>query len=618
MDRQVARYELVEGKSSKFWEVEVEGATLTVRFGRIGTDGQSKAKAFSDAAAAMKEKDKLVREKTGKGYAIAGEAPVPAAEAALVEAKPPVRGTGKAKPPPPSAPIADAIVADPPPSRPDRGPTEAATIFDGVALPSRMRPGPPLDPARDWAAYVALMRPLLADAPKSVRERAERLAARLEHEPATVDTLDAVEWVTDMLASCPEMDQRIYDAPPGPHGPGARAAFAHFARWLVARNGASRLVDCIELLQPRPVAANYGAMPHTQWQIPNAVGVRSALAAVPEADYDAAVATLIEHAAAVRKVDQTHDIVAYLAYVLADDRPGTSHDLRAAVQLPRYAEKVLRWGHTRRAVPLLVDLTPSEVADWYSTWHRADFSIGDVTAAEAAATAIAVAVQAGESPSLSLAWLLRDATGADKTSIAKALLDQRRDDSLPTLLPHVGSKLVRDALDAGDAAFPGWMLRAYLIALDGKGEAAYGPRIATLLSRHGVDSGARLGEGGEPNYRRAARPADRRARGDARPARGVARRAARSAVAAEGEGARRDRAGAGTDRDAVFARLRRVRGDGPRHLPVSKLAHHRKHARPRRGGSRRPKLRSTIPCRRRPSPSPFLVKPPTLIKCGRG
>jgi predicted DNA-binding WGR domain protein len=38
------RFEFKEGSSSKFWEVSVSGNTLTVRFGRIGTEGQEKTK----------------------------------------------------------------------------------------------------------------------------------------------------------------------------------------------------------------------------------------------------------------------------------------------------------------------------------------------------------------------------------------------------------------------------------------------------------------------------------------------------------------------------------------------------------------------------------------------
>lgn len=63
------RFELVEGTSSKFWEIEVSGAEHTVRFGRIGTAGQSKTKSFADAAAADADAKKLIAEKTGKGYA---------------------------------------------------------------------------------------------------------------------------------------------------------------------------------------------------------------------------------------------------------------------------------------------------------------------------------------------------------------------------------------------------------------------------------------------------------------------------------------------------------------------------------------------------------------------
>ena len=66
--------ELVEGSSSKFWEVWTEGATMTVRFGRIGTDGQTKPKKFASPAAAEAEAQKLLQEKLRKGYATKGGA----------------------------------------------------------------------------------------------------------------------------------------------------------------------------------------------------------------------------------------------------------------------------------------------------------------------------------------------------------------------------------------------------------------------------------------------------------------------------------------------------------------------------------------------------------------
>jgi DNA ligase-1 len=61
-------FEFVDDKSSKFWEIAQNGADVTVRFGRIGTNGQTQTKSFADADAATKHAEKLVQEKTGKGY----------------------------------------------------------------------------------------------------------------------------------------------------------------------------------------------------------------------------------------------------------------------------------------------------------------------------------------------------------------------------------------------------------------------------------------------------------------------------------------------------------------------------------------------------------------------
>jgi predicted DNA-binding WGR domain protein len=66
----MARYEFVEGKSSKFWDVRLEGTSLVVNYGRIGTAGQSQTKTFSTPELARKEHDRLVAEKTRKGYVL--------------------------------------------------------------------------------------------------------------------------------------------------------------------------------------------------------------------------------------------------------------------------------------------------------------------------------------------------------------------------------------------------------------------------------------------------------------------------------------------------------------------------------------------------------------------
>ena len=61
-------FEFVDGKSSKFWEIFQNGTDVTVRFGRIGTNGQTQTKSFGDEAEATRHAGKLIGEKTKKGY----------------------------------------------------------------------------------------------------------------------------------------------------------------------------------------------------------------------------------------------------------------------------------------------------------------------------------------------------------------------------------------------------------------------------------------------------------------------------------------------------------------------------------------------------------------------
>jgi DNA ligase-1 len=61
-------FEFSDGKSNKFWEVWQVGADMTTRWGRIGSDGQSKTKTFADSAAAARQVEKLIEEKTSEGY----------------------------------------------------------------------------------------------------------------------------------------------------------------------------------------------------------------------------------------------------------------------------------------------------------------------------------------------------------------------------------------------------------------------------------------------------------------------------------------------------------------------------------------------------------------------
>jgi uncharacterized protein (TIGR02996 family) len=62
------RFEFEEGSSHKFWEIVVEGNAYTVRYGKVGADGQVQTKTFKDAGKAEAEAQKKIAEKTKKGY----------------------------------------------------------------------------------------------------------------------------------------------------------------------------------------------------------------------------------------------------------------------------------------------------------------------------------------------------------------------------------------------------------------------------------------------------------------------------------------------------------------------------------------------------------------------
>jgi predicted DNA-binding WGR domain protein len=62
------RFEFVAGNSAKFWEINVVGCDVTVRFGRLGTEGQVQTKTFASAELATRHAEKLIAQKLGKGY----------------------------------------------------------------------------------------------------------------------------------------------------------------------------------------------------------------------------------------------------------------------------------------------------------------------------------------------------------------------------------------------------------------------------------------------------------------------------------------------------------------------------------------------------------------------
>ena len=62
------RFEFVEGTSSKFWEITNNIREITVRYGRIGTNGQTQTKSFTSETSAAEHAQKQVAAKLAKGY----------------------------------------------------------------------------------------------------------------------------------------------------------------------------------------------------------------------------------------------------------------------------------------------------------------------------------------------------------------------------------------------------------------------------------------------------------------------------------------------------------------------------------------------------------------------
>lgn len=77
----------IDGTSEKFWQIETSGESHTVTYGKIGTDGQSKTKKFDSEETCLKDAEKLIAEKTKKGYSEDGMAEKPAKAAKTASGK---------------------------------------------------------------------------------------------------------------------------------------------------------------------------------------------------------------------------------------------------------------------------------------------------------------------------------------------------------------------------------------------------------------------------------------------------------------------------------------------------------------------------------------------------
>jgi predicted DNA-binding WGR domain protein len=196
---QTRHFEFRDGSSDKFWRITLDGSSFSVHFGKRGTAGQTQAKDFASPTAAQTAVDKLIREKTGKGY---------------VE----VAGSGDAPPANPAAP-------KPQPAAKPIEPAPAAV----APAPAPLRPALDLAP-EDWAWATWRPRTILPrpPAPKFTKEdglkRLERaLGSSPWHSswdkaalPAAMSREEALFWVAAMSIA---HNHWFWDTPSGPQGP---------------------------------------------------------------------------------------------------------------------------------------------------------------------------------------------------------------------------------------------------------------------------------------------------------------------------------------------------------------------------------------------------------------
>ncbi|WP_347253066.1 WGR domain-containing protein [Leminorella grimontii] len=67
-----------DGTSNKFWQIETDGCTQLIHWGRVDTKGRSSEKEFSDSQSCKKDAEKLIAQKLKKGYVEGSDAqPIP-------------------------------------------------------------------------------------------------------------------------------------------------------------------------------------------------------------------------------------------------------------------------------------------------------------------------------------------------------------------------------------------------------------------------------------------------------------------------------------------------------------------------------------------------------------
>lgn len=490
----MVRYEYRDDKSAKFWEGQVSGETLTVRFGRIGTNGQTKDKSFASAAAAQKELDKLTKEKTSKGYVAAGDSAAPLYEDHEETAKPQVSRHP------------DACASDSASEEPIL--LETTRIVTAAPLPSCSRPAPPPELV-DWRAHWADLAARLLEAETAARKELDFARTTLESAKAsqspqsTIAALDSnalrAQERCDALTALRESASARSEPPPlsieamlewtecietgyrdhflytkfrDERWTHYVAAHRALAAWTAQTHGARTALIIADVAQGRGAGRGFRAV--------SALAFREALSRAPAADYDAALAWALES----RDGNVFRDCL--LAFVLADDRPG-DHALKPLAVLREAMRRPFGAHIHPDFAPLILDSPPSQTESYRTaSGNFRPFHSFDTTASCLAATAQAVARAHGESPTPALEWLSRMLDEDERCDIYSAILDDESLDAAEGLYSRLAEKPIRAAFDVAQKTYPRRMFARLLTAYStSRNDHAIRGRLFALLQEIG-------------------------------------------------------------------------------------------------------------------------------------
>ncbi|MGI5500832.1 DUF4132 domain-containing protein [Lentzea sp. CA-135723] len=311
----MGRWELVSGNSAKFWEVTQNAETVTVRFGRLGTAGQTQTKELTSTAAATAHVAKLVAEKEKKGYQ---------------KAAAPTGPTSATAGPAAAASTADSATAVPSATAPTnpapRG--SAATNAKPAAAPSAPRPAAP-NPAAESASpttakpaatnHIAPPTPLDEDTWGMPAEWLAQARRRRDVHPAPTFTVDRAQ-AQQMRAHAAAHTEKVEEAlTSGQHESALAQALRAHHRGEPDPLGAATLLKLIGWdHQTSPLhwwIEDYGLpfaavaavhlstvsnthqglmvyLPHSSWDDQTLIDARTALAATDDATFAQAVSEL--------------------------------------------------------------------------------------------------------------------------------------------------------------------------------------------------------------------------------------------------------------------------------------------------------------------------------------